>query len=118
MDMSIQKRSVTMWIGTKHIAPVLAAGAVAVAIAAAPTAMADPVSALPATPVIVTAAGLGGGGGHGGGFGHGGGGFGHGGGGFGHGGGGHGYGGYDSRHAYGGWHRDRGCVNPPRCSIR
>jgi hypothetical protein len=31
-----------MWIGTKHIAPVLAAGAVAVAIAAAPTAAAAP----------------------------------------------------------------------------
>src|ERR1700756_4452224 len=108
--MSVQRRSVTMWIGTKHITPVLAAGAVAVAIAAAPTAMADPVSAPPANmaaaPGILAPAGPGGGGGHGGG------------------GGGHGYGGYGGRHGYGGGHgyggehRDRGCLLPSRCFMR
>jgi hypothetical protein len=62
---------------TNYITPVLAAGAAAVAIAAAPAAMADPTPAQPVTiatsaavaPNVVQAAGHGGGGAHGGGWG-------------------------------------------------
>jgi hypothetical protein len=70
-----QRRSNTMRIGLKYITPALAA---AVAIAAAPAAMADPAPAQPATiatapaavaPNIVQIAGHGGGGFHGGGWG-------------------------------------------------
>jgi hypothetical protein len=70
------QRSSTMRVGLKYITPVLAAGAAAVAIAAAPAAMAETTPAQPATiatapaavaPNIVQTAGHGGGGFHGGG---------------------------------------------------
>jgi hypothetical protein len=86
------RRSSTMRVGLKYITPILAAAAAAVAIAAAPAALAESTPVQPATiataapavaPNIVQIAGHGGGG--------------HGGGGF-HGGGFHG----------GGWHGDRG----------
>jgi Spy/CpxP family protein refolding chaperone len=84
-----------MRITQKYITPALAAGAMAVAIAAAPTAMANPVSAQPAAmadmPVIVTPAGRGGGGGHDGG----------------------GHGGYGGRGFYGDMHD--GCFLRYRC---
>jgi len=76
--------------GYKQVIPVLAAGAAALAIAAAPTAMAEPAQPSTITPVAVDAGSHGGGGwgGHGGGWGgHGGGWGGHGGGWGGHGGG-------------------------------
>jgi hypothetical protein len=62
-----------MRIRLNYVTPVLAAGAAAVAIAAAPTAAADPTPAQPAALAHVVPAGHGGGGHGGGGGGHGGG---------------------------------------------
>src|ERR1700682_806902 len=91
LDQQRNQRSSTMRVGLKYITPVLAAGAAAVAIAAAPAAMAETTPAQPAMiasapaaggPSIVQTAGHGGGGFQGGGF----------------------HGGGDR----GGWHGDRG----------